>query len=211
MAHIDIVGCGPGNPSLLTSAACEVVKQANVLYGSNRVINMFPEFQGKKVIIEGNFSHILDRIEQEIGRLRVVILVTGDVGFHSFASLVVKRVGRERCRLHSGISSIQYAFNRLCLSWEDALFLSSHGEEIEDKEKRIREHDKIGIITGGENGVRAVFEDLDFSLFKTKRIFVLENLSFPDERIREITNLRDVHSPFSSLSVVIIVERVLYE
>jgi precorrin-6Y C5,15-methyltransferase (decarboxylating) len=123
----------------------------------------------------------------------------------------VNRIGRERCRLHSGISSVQYAFNRLCLSWEDALFLSSHGEEIQEKEKSIREHGKIGIITGGKNGVRAFFQDLDSTLFDEKRVFVLENVSLIDERIREIGSLEDVQNTFSSLSVVIMVDRSLYE
>jgi precorrin-6y C5,15-methyltransferase (decarboxylating) CbiE subunit len=210
MALVDIVGCGPGDPSLLTARAREAVGKADVLFGAKRLLEMFPSFKGRKIPLESTYQRILDSIEREMERHRVVVLVTGDVGFHSFASLVVRRIGRERCRLHSGISSVQYAFNRLCLSWEDALFLSSHGEEIREKRRTIRSHPKVGIVTGGENGVQTLFQGLDSKLFEVKRVFVLENLSLPDERVREIRSLAEAEGSFSSLSVVIIVDRTLY-
>jgi precorrin-6y C5,15-methyltransferase (decarboxylating) CbiE subunit len=207
MPQVNIIGCGPGRKSLLTGEALDAAHGSEILYGTKRLLDLFKDFSGSKVEIKSNYTMIIDKIELNFQKHRISVLVTGDGGFHSFGSLVRERIGDDNCRFYSGISSIQYAFNRLGISWEDAVFLSHHGEEIPDIRSVVEHNAKIGILTGGEDGVKKLLKGMPRSLFINRRIFLLENLSYDNERIGEITLDEGLEGTPSSLSILIILKK----
>ncbi len=211
MPQVNIIGCGPGRKSLLTGEALQAAYGSEILYGIKRLLDLFKDFSGRLVEIKSNYTTVIDEIRRSFRKSKISVLVTGDGGFHSFASLVRDRIGVDNCRFYSGISSIQYAFNRLGISWEDAVFLSSHGEDIPDRESIVRDNPKIGIITGGEDGVKKLLKGMPRSLFKNRRIFTLENLSYGNERIGEITLDEGLEGKFSSLTIIIIMKEESHE
>jgi precorrin-6y C5,15-methyltransferase (decarboxylating) CbiE subunit len=209
MPAVNVIGCGPGRRSLMTAEAERAALGADILYGSARLIALFEEFAGRTVPIENDLPRALDEIEKSFRDRRIGVLVSGDVGFHSFASSIVGRIGRGNCRLHPGISSVQYGFSLLGLSWEDALLLSGHGEDLPGLARAVAAHGKIAILADGKRGVGALFSGLSGSLFDKKRIYVLENLSYEDERVRRVGFGECVGGTFAPLSVVVIVNREL--
>ena len=71
-------------------------------------------------------GQVSSRIESLRPEGPVTVLVSGDPGFFSLAKLVLRRFGRENCRIVPGISSVHVAFSRICLDWADAKIISAH-------------------------------------------------------------------------------------
>jgi precorrin-6Y C5,15-methyltransferase (decarboxylating) len=101
---------------------------------------------------------------------------------------------------------VQYAFSRLGLAWEDALLLSMHGERVRGLRQKVRRSRKVFILTG-TGGVSEVLGRLPASACARKRLFVLENLALPGERVRELSCPEASAHQFSPLSVVVLVQR----
>ena len=64
MLKVNIVGIGPGNPDLLTEAAKQAVREANILIGDKRMLAAFDQ-EGKKVYTTIKTQEIADLIKQK--------------------------------------------------------------------------------------------------------------------------------------------------
>lgn len=215
MNKVKVIGCGPGYRKLMTLEALEAVERSEIIFGAKRLLNNFPDFRGEKIEIKRNYSWILEKIENEYKTKDISVLVSGDVCFYSFSRLVINRVGRDNCIFYPGVSSVQYAFSKLMIEWSDALFLSFHGRDkknIENKnlEKILKENNKIAILTGGKKGINDFFSQFKKKVFNDKKIFIMENLSYPNlERVSSVTYDEALHGNFSPLSIVIVLDREL--
>jgi precorrin-6y C5,15-methyltransferase (decarboxylating) CbiE subunit len=184
---IIIIGCGPGSKDFLTLRALKVAEKAEILVGPERFLNLFPELECEKVYFKGNHEEILDIVERSWPVKRVVILVSGDPGIHSFARKVMERFGTHQCHIIPGISSIQYAFNRLGIAWDNCLILSCHGKDIKGLAEKVKNHSKVVILTGGEEDPKKIALSLENEDIPYKSIYLCENLSMEDERIRKLS------------------------
>ncbi|MDI6709874.1 MAG: precorrin-6y C5,15-methyltransferase (decarboxylating) subunit CbiE [Thermoanaerobacterales bacterium] len=131
--RLTIVGCGPGGAEYLTRQALSAVAGAEVLCGPRFLLDLFPEAGAERVVTGAGARQVagLVRSRMEEGS-RVVLLVTGDPGLHSLAGPVTRLLGRERVQVVPGISSLQLAFARLGLPWENARIFSLHGVSGEE-------------------------------------------------------------------------------
>ena len=126
---ITIVGCGPGSPEYITPLAAKAVEDAEILVGARRLLDLFPDHQAETVIEMGSqVETVLEEMANHQGR-PMVVLVSGDPGLSSLARPVIRRFGREACRVIPGISSIQVAFARLGLDWGEARIIDAHGQD----------------------------------------------------------------------------------
>lgn len=204
---IVIVGCGPGSVEYLTPAATRAVYQADVLVGAQRLLDLFPDASPERIVVSGGLEEILDRIECLPNYRRAAVLVTGDPGLFSFAKLVVKRFGRERCRIIPGISSVQAAFAAIGLDWENARIVSAHKEDPKDEDD-LRTSDKIAVLGGREGSLKWIAERLGPS-DNASRIFVCEDLTMDGEKVAEVAVEELAALRASSRTVVLIVKRDL--
>lgn len=204
---IIIVGCGPGSKDFLTLKALKAVEKAEILVGSERFLNLFPELKCERVYFRGNHQEILEIVERSWPTKKVVILVSGDPGIHSFARKVMERFGNPQCHTIPGISSIQYAFNRLGIAWDNCLVLSCHGKGIKGLAEKVKYHPKVVILTGGEEDPKKIALFLEKEDITSKSIYLCEDLSMEDERIRKLSldELKQVKA--SPLNLLIIVEK----
>ncbi len=206
---IVIVGCGPGADSYITPAARAAAQGADVLIVSKRLQNLFPEIAAERidsgVDIEGTLAVMASR--RDAG-LKVVLLATGDPGIASLAQPVIRRFGRENCEVVPGISSIQVAFARLGLSWEDARIVSAHSRDPEESAADLRDCDKLAVLGGREGSLRWAAGAIE-ELGDGRRIFLCEELTLPEEKIREVKagELTDV--PVSSRAIILIIRKGL--
>lgn len=208
---IIIVGCGPGSKDFLTLKALKAVEKAEILVGSERFLNLFPELKCERVYFRGNHQEILEIVERSWPTKKVVILVSGDPGIHSFARKVMERFGNPQCHTIPGISSIQYAFNRLGIAWDNCLVLSCHGKGIKGLAEKVKNHPKVVILTGGEEDPKKIALFLEKEDITSKSIYLCEDLSMEDERIRKLSleELKQVKA--LPLNLLIIVEKSLKE
>jgi precorrin-6y C5,15-methyltransferase (decarboxylating) CbiE subunit len=206
---IIIVGCGPGALNYLTPAARAAIEQAEVLVGAPRLLDAFSTQPAERIVVRADIEAVLDQIAARAPSKRVVVLVTGDPGLCSLAKPVVKRFGRESCQIIPGVSSLQVAFARVGLDWLDARFITAHDKTPEIPLAALAAEKKLAILAGNDAN-QPWIASLAAALTVSHRIFVCENLTLPDERVRE-TNPSELHTmkPASRTIVLLLHKEVL--
>ena len=207
---ITIVGCGPGSPDYVTPAAQAAVAQADVLIGAGRLLGLFPDDNGVRIELGANISDALDRLESLLENRNVAVLVTGDPGLFSLSKLVIARVGRDRCRIIPGVSSMQVAFARIGLDWADAKILSAHKEDPPDT-PALKHQDKVAVFCGRDGSFEWIARHVLGRETTDRRVFVMENLTLADERVREVAPHELAGVKAGSRTIVVIVREGLIE
>ncbi len=205
---ITIVGCGPGSKKYLTGYALQQINNADVLIGSRRLLSLFPEADADTYILNKNYKLLITRIVSLSKSKRVVVLVSGDPGFFSYGKLVINKIGIENCEVIPGISSVQLAFAKIGRTWNDVCFVSLHGRtsRFASVIKSVRENDKVAVLTDNSNNVRVIAKKLLEEGLKDRKIFVCENLSLENEKIREFDITSTLKIRAGDLNVIIILD-----
>jgi precorrin-6Y C5,15-methyltransferase (decarboxylating) len=104
--------------------------------------------------------------------------VSGDPGFYSFLSMLKREFPQTEMSVYPGISSMQFAFARAGLPWQEAEFHSVHGRPL--NRLPLTFHKPLAVLTGGENTpqkVASYYWEYGINL----RISVGNLLSYPEE------------------------------
>ena len=209
---IRIVGCGPGALEYVTPLAGETIRQADVLVGAKRLLDLFPDLASERIEAATDIEKLLDVVARKYdGRASIVILVTGDPGLFSLSKRVIERFGRKACEIIPGISSVQLAFARLGLDWSDVTILSAHGRELELSGNEWPTTDKIAILSDGAQGsLRKAAHG--FETLRGEHVFyVCENLSLADERVYQVEAPELASVTFPSRTVILIIRKGLVD
>lgn len=203
MLRVNIVGIGPGNPELLTGAARQAIAGSNILIGDKRMLAAFAD-PSKKV-----YDTIKTSVIAEIAAAAdpekdvLAVLVSGDVGFFSLAKTISGKLPDCECVRYCGISSLVYFASRLQMSWDDARIVSMHGRR-QNLTAAVAASKKVFSLTGGENSAQYLCARLCEHGFGSVKVYVGENLSYPEEKITCGTAEELSHREFPSLSVMMI-------
>jgi cobalt-precorrin-7 (C5)-methyltransferase len=201
---ITIIGCGPGAKEYLTPAAVELARSAELLIGPSRLLELFRDSAAERIAVDSDVYRTPDIIAENADR-KIAVLVTGDPGLFSLASLIVKRFGRERCVIVPGVSSVQLAFAGIGRSWENARIISAHKG---DPSKEDLAHSKIAVLRGRPGLCGWLARNLP-KTHEESRIFLCENLSLENESIREISFAELEQTEADSKAVLLIVRESL--
>ena len=172
-----IVGVGAG-PNLLTLEAISAIENAGIIFGSRRAIEL------AKVHIKCEAHELQDFTLKSLPR-DAVVLSTGDPmlsGLGKFA--------KKGDVVIPGISSLQLACSYIRLDVEGLAVITAHSRDIDEvKTCIIRELDQgknVFLLPDAAFGVNELA-----SLLKQRgllrKIWVFENIGYPDERISEGT------------------------
>ena len=204
--EITIVGCGPGAVEYLPPVGYKAIQHADVLVGAPRLLDAFSSSGALKIPFGADVSPVLEEMASLFGHKKVVVLVTGDPGLHSLARQVIGRFGRANCRVIPGISSVQIAFARIALDWQDVRIVTAHGQIPEEDPNSLSEQKKIAVLAGGESA-RPWLCSLATALGDSHEIFVCSNLTLSDERVDCISASALGTVPLPSRSIVLFIER----
>ena len=203
--RIIIIGCGPGAPGDVTPEAREACAHADVLVGSARALELFPECRGRRVVMHGGSRSLLEAVAALEPGLRVAVLVTGDPGIASLGTLAIRRFGRAACRVVPGISSAQVAFARLGLNWTGARILSAHHTRPEASGAGEK---LMAVLAGGKDSFGWI-ADLFEGCGAGYAAFVCEDLTLPSERVSRVDLAQLRRGGFSHRTVVVIARKEL--
>ena len=206
---VTIVGCGPGSKKFITGYAMQQIINAEVLIGSRRLLSLFPDADADTYVLSNNYKLLITRIVSlSKKKKKVVVLVSGDPGFFSYSKLIVDKLGVEKCEVIPGISSIQMAFAKIGRTWNDACFMSLHGRsaKLASVVKKITDNEKVAVLTDNSNNVKLIAKKLLETGVKERKIFVCENLSLEEERIREFDVSSIMRIRVSDLNVIIFLD-----
>lgn len=182
---IRIFGIGPGNPEWLPKAIEKEVIHCDVLIGGVRALELFPAFSGETFRVDRDLEATIQTIQKSLSEKKHVgILVSGDPGFYSLLPLIRRTFPEENLQVFPGISSLQFAFARAGVPWQEAELVSAHGRSLGSLPLNVRK--PLGVLTGGENTPQRIAQyycDYGFN----PRISVGNSLSYPHEAWVETT------------------------
>jgi precorrin-6Y C5,15-methyltransferase (decarboxylating) len=181
---VTVVGIGDDGCRSLTSRAMDAIARASVLVGGERQLAFFPEFKGERLVIKSGLDALLARLAELAEESTVCVLASGDPLFFGIGARVIERLGREHVEVIPQPSSVQWAFARAGLSWDDAEVLSLHGRPFEQVLSRLRGAARVAVLTDKENTPQRVAAHLLAHGERGFSAWVLENLCGPGERVR---------------------------
>ena len=132
---------------------------AALVAGGERHLEMVGVGGGRAVVLKGDLSKALARIEEVKGP--VVVLASGDPGFFGIVRLLAGRFGGENLRVLPGLSSVALAFAGAGLSWDDAVTVSAHGRDPRRAINVCRAYPKVAVLTSPDFGPAELANTLD--------------------------------------------------
>ena len=195
---IFLIGTGMGGRGQMTERAVSAIKQCQSLFGASRMVQAAADISPEACIVQ---EYRADRILAWLKEHKEVkvcgALYSGDTGFYSGASGFLKYLEEEEKRgeevfeaeVLPGISTVSYMASRLKKDWQDIVLLSSHGRfcDVEKNLESLDERAGIFLLTEGKNSVNTLCGRLERAEEERKqcyRVYIGENLSYPEEKIR---------------------------
>ncbi|QRK06626.1 precorrin-6y C5,15-methyltransferase (decarboxylating) subunit CbiE [Archangium violaceum] len=184
MKPVVVVGIGDDGCLGLSARAANAVAQAQVLVGGKRHLEFFPQFSGERLSFSAGIGPTLERIAELAHENQVCVLASGDPLFFGIGAQVARKVGAEHVEFIPHPSSVQLAFGRIGVSWDDAEVISLHGRPREGLCTRLRLLAKVALLTDGENTPPVLARHLLEHGERGFTAWVCESLGNPEERVR---------------------------
>ncbi len=198
---IQVVGIGLSGAVSLTPAVLELVESATLLIGGRRHLDAFDYLisgEGRQEIEVwplGSFTQVFADLRSRLKSeptTRAVILASGDPLFFGIGRLLLESFPAHQLAFHPQLSSIQLAFSRLKLPWQEATLVSVHGRDEQQLIQAIRRGDRIiAVLTDGAftpSAIAALIVSLDLPI--CYRLWVCENLGAAGETAGETAGER---------------------
>lgn len=222
LPEIHVVGIGLAGLDSLSPASLALVQSATLLIGATRHLDavgyglvdaeplpdMWPLGQISEVF-ESLRSHLSTNPET-----RTVILATGDPLFFGLGRLLLAHFPPEQLIFHPQLSSIQLAFSRLKVPWQDATLISVHGRGEALLVQAVKRGDaKIAVLTDRvltPSAIAALISSLDLPVHYQQ--WVCENLGDATESVSLYVPHLDLSTEqakaYSPLNVVVLLRVV---
>lgn len=184
---ISCIGIGMGTLDTLTHEAAETIRNADILFGAKRILESvehMPDLlrDDQERVEEYRSAQIAKYLSTRPNLTRIVILMSGDVGFYSGARLVQDAFPDEKIDYYCGISSVVYFASKVPTAWQDAKLLSAHGRSL-NLLNCVQRYPKIIMIVSGVEDVRAICQELVEAEMTYVHVTVGTNLSYPEETV----------------------------
>lgn len=187
MAHlVYVIGIGPGAAEYIPPAAQLAIAEAEVLVAGERTLAAFKHLGKDTMAIRNNLSEVTDFIKKERENRKIAVLASGDPGFFGILRFLRRHFPLQEIRVIPGISTVQLACARLGLPWDDAALLSMHGREVGPVAEAVGACKKAVLLTDPRLSPRELAGRLTEAGVH-KKVYLCENLSYPDEKITELT------------------------
>ena len=188
-----IIGVGAEGRDGLSQASLDIIELADELWGSRRLLAMWPDFKGKTVTLGKNLNDKIQNLVTRPPGQQIVILASGDPGFFGIAASVLKILPPEEMEIIPAVSCLQTAFARVKVPWQDAVFCGAHARPLSEVIGLVRRYAKVGILTDPQQSPAFIAQKLLAAGLADCRAVVLENLGLADEKITDtrLTRLTD--------------------
>lgn len=181
---IIVAGIGPGAREYVVPKALKAIENAKVLVGGSRALADFAREGQKTFTIKADIKAVMNFIGEELKQNDVVVMVSGDPGYYSLLSSLRKNFSLEQIKVIPGLSSMQVAFAKIALPWQEASLLSFHGRVPKDEDLVYVKGRIIGMLTDNKfNSGRIAEYLIERGWDKNARAYICSRLSYPDEKI----------------------------
>lgn len=196
-----LIGAGLGNPDMLTARARHAMESADVLIGARRLLEPYKGFPAEKLELTRS-DDIVEALRGSKAALACVLL-SGDVGFYSGATLLREKLAGYDVESIPGISSLVYFCARIGIPWQDVRLVSAHGRDC-NVAGEVQSHARTFMLTGGSTKIGDACKTLVEAGLGGLRVWVGERLSYEDETVACATALEFAEAEFSDLAVMLV-------
>ena len=201
-----VIGIGVEGAAGLSQALLERIARADQLWGSQRLLGMFPQAAAEKMEIKKNVANHLRQLVQRAPEAQVVILASGDPGFFGIGATLLTILPPDEVLLFPQPTTLQAAFARLKIPWSEAAFTSTHARPISEVIGTVRRYAQVGILTAPRQNPGWVAEKLIAAGAPDCTAYVLQNLGAEKEKIVQ-TRLVDLPGgKFADLNVLVLIQ-----
>lgn len=187
--QVTLAGMGMGYDTM-TREACQACEEAQLLAGAQRMLEALPEMvkKDKEQFITYRGEELAAFLQENPQYQKVVVLLSGDVGFYSGAKKMLAVFRQEplaqkfEIRLLCGISSAVYFASRLQIPWEDMKLMSLHGRS-RNLAGVLRTHPKVFTLTDGAEGIGRLSRELLAYGLEEVRMHIGRQLGGAEEEI----------------------------
>lgn len=197
--YITLAGVGMGSSATMTKETTDAIKEADVLFGAERMVAPYEAKLGKKAYYKAEqIVSYLEQMQQEAWSeeiRKVVVLFSGDSGFYSGAFHVYQAIQEsikkgtmqaEVC-IVPGISSVSYLASRIGISYQDADICSMHGKKLYNLANRIRRQSKTFLLMSGLQDLHTLGKLLQQAKLHHCIVWAGCQLSYPEEQVCALT------------------------
>jgi len=215
LAKINIVGVGPGSADYVTPVARKSVRQAQLVIGAQRSLNLFlVDIKGESVVLTAkNLSSVLEQAAESVkGGKNVALLSTGDPGFSGLLHTVLESglFDTAEITVVPGVSSIQACAARLKISWDNARLFTFHDEVSEEEKEKLISALKCGrtilLLPNSHNFVPKDIANflIKLDIDKEMPVYICQNITLENEKIISSTLEKISGQTFGPLCVMVI-------
>jgi len=201
---INVCGIGPGNPNLIVQEVFRLVAESTLIVGGKRHLEIFNVGDKETWVLRNNIEQIIETLKTS-DHTAITVLVSGDTGFHSLLTTLLRHFKPTELNVIPGISSYQYFFAKLAMTYHDAWIGSLHGMMV-DYVLKVKSNRKTFLLTDSLNSWKQIAMHLSEKGLGECEMYVGNRLSYPDEQILFGTanKLKEQWHDFALCSVIII-------
>jgi len=203
---IEVVGLGIcSDYSDLPAAHRHAIENAAVIIGSERHLTLLPALDAAQLCYPSPFSGLAQVLRKQRGR-RVVLLASGDPLFFGVGGWLSRHLAPAALRFHSNISSVQAAFARIGVPWQEASVVSLHGRPLNSLKARLRSNQYYALLTDTDNHPAAIAAALCDWGQASARCWVMEAIGSKHERLYYLSaaELALMQQPFDELNLLLL-------
>ena len=139
----------------------------------------------------------------------VTVLASGDPFFFGIGRRLAQAFPDQKISVHPALSSMQLAFARFTIPWDDAAFVSLHGRSNDHWAASLLQHGKTFVFTDPKNSPDIIAAKLMADCGKDATlnlsVYVAEHLGFESERLITGTLVDIAAQKFADPNVMILV------
>ena len=180
---VTLVGIGIGTPEGMTVEAAQVIEKADLLVGADRMLAAAAD-KHKPTFSAYEPRKIGDYLELHPEYQRIVVLLSGDIGFYSGAKRLYEELEQRDFEVDAlcGISSVVYFCGKLRTAWEDVCLLSTHGRSA-NLVGAVKSHYKTFTLLGKGESVHVLCQELMEYGLAHVTVHIGIQLGYEDEKI----------------------------
>jgi len=210
MSKLFIVGIGPGSKDYLTQIAINTVKNADIIIGSWRAIDIFDDVEEA---IGLNVKDLQEKLELAVNLAtagkKVCVLSTGDPGFSGVLKTILriskaKGFNEKNIEVIPAVSSLQLTAAKNRISWDEANIMTFHGRENIEDILEVIDNGQPTIALPSKSVKDMARFLLDNGVNGERKVTICEKLSYAEEKIVTSSLKEVINSDFSYMCVMII-------
>ncbi len=197
---LSLIGIGEDGADALTPAARALIAQASLIAGGARHLAMV-ESSAERLQWPSPLTDALPRILAQRGK-PTVVLASGDPFFYGVGDLIARHVAQDEIFCVPSPSAFSLAAARLKWSQQDCALISLHGRAFERVTPHLQPRARIIALSWDETTPARLAGHFAARGMGQSRLYVLERLGGPHERIRQALACDFAYNDIAALNTI---------